>query len=588
MGGTQALDPRERAAEITRIRAKIDNFPHYNFYKCHRPDLKIACILDTFSYECFKYEAALQQLRLETWRQQIQAMKPHFLLVESAWRGVDDTWRNVLTDKHKGSKKELLDLLSFCKENSIPTVFWNKEDPANYPHFIETAKLFDFIFTTDENSIEQYRQDTGHDRSYVLPFAAQPAIHNPINSSYIDKENVAFAGTWYAAKHIERQADLQLLLNPAKAFGLHIFDRMHNFTGNMNYKFPEPYQSQIVGELNYADMIKAYKLYKVFLNANSVKDSPTMFSRRVFELLASGTNVLSTYSQGIEKMFGGIVAFASSEDEASMQLQHMLSIPEHSQRLSLLGIRAIHAQHLYKHRLNTILATIGFGSFPEDVTGVSVIAYAPPKSMLPLIDQFLAQTWPVKELIMVLKEGKLTPSVNAKAVKAYPNVSIIPAPKGISLGHCLNTAVKKTKYEYISVFMEDDYYGPNFLTDLMNAFNYTDADMVGKGCYYSYNKKAKTLTLENPDREYKFISFMSCPAMIIKKSVLTEIALVETDRCFEPFLVQCSNQGFKIFSSDKYNYIYANHHSETAPAADSAQSKYYVNCQANAVRQLRV
>ena len=573
------MDQFNRADEITRIRAKIDNFPQYNFYKCHRSDLKIACILDTFSYECFKYEAVLLQLRLETWKQQIQNMKPHFLFVESAWRGIDDTWRNVLTDKNNGSKKELLALLTFCKENRMTTVFWNKEDPTNYPHFIETAKLFDFIFTTDENSIERYIKDTGHDRIYMLPFAAQPAIHNPVNSSYIDKENVAFAGTWYAAKHIERQSDLQLILKPARAFRLHIFDRMNTFTGNMNYKFPEQFQSDIIGELNYTDMIKAYKLYKVFLNVNSTKDSPTMFSRRVFELLASGTNVLSTYSKGIEKMFGSIVPFTSSENETMMRLRHIINVPEHSKRLSLLGIREVHAKHLYKHRLDTILEKIGLGSLKEDIPGISVIAYATPISMVNLIDQFSAQSWPTKELIIILKDGEITPSVSAKAIEAYPNVSIVLVPKGTLLGNCLNTAVKNTKYEYISVFMEDDFYGPNFLTDLMSAFNYTDTDIAGKGCYYSYNKKTKTLILENPEREYKFISFMSCPAMIIKKRVLTEIEFTEAEFYnFKQFLVQCINKGFKIFSSDKYNYIHLNSHVETEHLTDPTQSKYFVNC----------
>lgn len=497
------MDQLDIVDRTSRIQAKIANFPLYTFYKCNRPDIKVACILDTFSYECFKYEAQFQQLKLQTWRQQITTFQPHFLFVESAWRGIDDTWRNVLTDKNTGSSKtELLALLTLCRENRIPSVFWNKEDPANYPHFIEAAKLFDFIFTTDKNSIERYVKDTGHDRIYVLPFAAQPAIHNPVNTSYTNKGNVAFAGTWYAAKHIERQADLQLLLNPAKEFGLHIFDRMSTFTGNLNYKFPKQYQSDIVGELNYEDMVKAYKLYKVFLNVNSAKESPTMFSRRVFELLACGTNVLSTYSKGIQEMFGGIVPSVSSEEEAKMQLRTIINVPEHSKRLSLLGIREIHAKHLYKHRLTTVLEKIGLESY-QDISGISIIAYASSRSMVNLINQFSAQSWPNKELIIVLKDGKITPSLSTKALEAYPNVVIIPVPKGTSLRNSLNMVVKITRYEYISIFMENDYYGPNFLTDLMNAFNYTDADIVGKGCYYSYNKRAKTLILENPERKLK-------------------------------------------------------------------------------------
>lgn len=57
--------------------------------------------------------------------------------------------------------------------------------------------LFDYVFTTDANCLERYEQDLGHDRVDVLPFAAQPVIHNPVGLSYSEKAGVAFAGAWY-------------------------------------------------------------------------------------------------------------------------------------------------------------------------------------------------------------------------------------------------------------------------------------------------------------------------------------------------------------------------------------------------------
>ena len=74
-------------------------------------------------------------------------------MVESAWRGVSDNWRNLLTDVKKKTNEEIEEVINYCKKNDIPTVFWNKEDPINYQHFINSAKLFDIIFTTDENII---------------------------------------------------------------------------------------------------------------------------------------------------------------------------------------------------------------------------------------------------------------------------------------------------------------------------------------------------------------------------------------------------------------------------------------------------
>ena len=41
-------------------------------------------------------------------------------------------------------------------------MFWNKEDPPNFEHFVQTAKLFDFIFTTDESCVPRYQAVTPH------------------------------------------------------------------------------------------------------------------------------------------------------------------------------------------------------------------------------------------------------------------------------------------------------------------------------------------------------------------------------------------------------------------------------------------
>ena len=48
-----------------------------------RKDLKIAVIMDTFTYDCFKYEANLIIFTPENWKQVLSADSPDFLLVES-------------------------------------------------------------------------------------------------------------------------------------------------------------------------------------------------------------------------------------------------------------------------------------------------------------------------------------------------------------------------------------------------------------------------------------------------------------------------------------------------------------------------
>lgn len=540
---------------IQSIRTKIRQLQQYRFERCSRPDIKVACILDTFSYECFKYECQLVQLEPNTWKKQLTEINPEFLFVESAWKGLDDKWKKEIVDIQKNPKSKIKDIISYCKTNKIKTVFWNKEDPPNYARFVHTAKLFEYIFTSEENCVKKYKNDVTHDRIYVLPFAAQPAIHNPIHSSYKDKENVAFTGSWRGDRYPERQVDTHIVLKPAKEFGLTIFDRNYKFNVP-KYRFPKQYQPHVVGSLNYNDMVLAYKLFKVFLNVNSVRNSSTMFSRRVFEILASGTNIVSTYSKGIVEMFKGIVLITLSEEETRNHISRLIHDPEYSQRLCLLGVREIHSKHLYKHRFKYILDKIGMKHQEEQKEGVSIITCAnTPKCIDQLLINYANQSWENKELIVILNKDSDLQYFREKA-KNVPNVSMYQLSGEKSLGECRKWAIEKTKYNYISFFEDRHYYAPHFLTDLMHTFDYSNADIVGKYSYYSYLKSKNTLELRFPDRENQFVDLLCDSAMIVKKDVFQHVQFPAKSIAADiSFFKECSDKGFKLYSADKYNHI---------------------------------
>src|SRR5690606_11163781 len=138
-------------------------------------------------------------------------------------------------------------------------------------------------------------------------------------------------------------------------------------------KFPEIYRQYIVGKLNYNDMIKAYRLYQVFLNVNSVNDSETMFSRRVFEILASGTNVISSKSIGIEKLFPEIVFVSKDEQDTRNYLEVLTNNVELARRRAVKGIREVYSKHLYSHRFQEILNKVGLNSEQKEKDGISII-----------------------------------------------------------------------------------------------------------------------------------------------------------------------------------------------------------------------
>ena len=62
--------------------------------------------------------------------------------------------------------------------------------------FLYIAKECDYIFTTDCDCIEKYIKDTGNANVFLLPFAINPHIHNPIGFETHMRDEVIFAGTW--------------------------------------------------------------------------------------------------------------------------------------------------------------------------------------------------------------------------------------------------------------------------------------------------------------------------------------------------------------------------------------------------------
>jgi len=64
------------------------------------------------------------------------------------------------------------------------------------------------------------------------------------------------------------------------------------------------------------------------------------------------------------------------------------------------------------------------------------------------------------------------------------HLTIIDADKTQTLGACMNLGVDAADGRYIAKVDDDNYYGRHYLTDLVNAFAYSGAGIVGKWAHY--------------------------------------------------------------------------------------------------------
>jgi spore maturation protein CgeB len=386
--------PRVRSA---RLRVDLPR-PEIPTGPVARPGVVAAVILDDFSQLALGYEWVQVCVTPQDWRDQLAAHPVDVLFVESAWNGNGGTWRLAMTTDD-GPSPELRSLVEHCRSAGVPTVFWNKEDPPNYDLFLETARLFDHVFTVDAGRIPDYERDLGHTRIGLLPFGAQPRIHTPVRHGAGRTREVAFAGSYFADKHDERRAQMEYVLEPALPLGLEVFSRLAG--RDPRYQFPRAYAASLVGSLPYRRMLGAYTAYKVFLNVNSVTGSPTMCARRLFELSAAQTPVLSGPAASIEPFFGDTVRVTSSAEETTRELRALLQHEDYRDRLGLRAHRRVLDAHTYGHRIDMVLETVGLPVRPRDRSISAVVPTMRPGQVDHVLAFVAAQAHDDVELVLV-------------------------------------------------------------------------------------------------------------------------------------------------------------------------------------------
>ena len=539
--------------------SRLINFPPLPVPEAGAGGPPVAAILDTFTEHALRHEVDLVLMSPEHWRDQMERTPPVCLFVESAWRGNNGGWQDRIVGYENLDDNPLRELVQYCRSAGIPTVFWNKEDPPHFDNFLGAAKEFDFVFTSDSDCVPLYREALGHDRIYVLPFAAQPRVHNPSRERDWPRYPVCFAGSWVSRRYPERAEALRSLLDGAMPHGLHIFDR--NLTRpefGLDYRFPDEYREAVRGTLTYDEMLTAYRCYDVMLNVNTITESPTMFARRAFESLACGTPVVSQDSVGMRRMLGGHVRVTRSAEETAGHIEDLLADEEARIREGHLAYRHVHENHTYRHRMDEVFRRIGLEPLGSDKPPVSVLMPTMrPDNVAHCLENFTKQTHENKELILILNNAEFDVDAIRREVESIPNAQVIHVEGRTTLGDCLNRGVEAAAGKYVAEMDDDDYYGEHYLSDAVLAASFSGAELVGKGVSFVYFVSTETTALRETSPEHTFTSsIVAGNTIFVQTDAVREVLFAPLVRGEDTdFQRRAMWAGCRIYSTDRFNYL---------------------------------
>ncbi len=329
-------------------------------------DIKIAVILDEFSYNCLKHEFNAIPIDPYNWFEKFESEKPELFFCESAWSGIDSElrpWKGKIYSSvnfNYENRTILLSILEYCKKHGIPTIFWNKEDPTHFDdevcNFVDTALKFDHIFTTSQECVQRYKNDYCHKSVHLLMFGAQPKLFNPIDKKKRVKD-IIFAGSWYGNLHKARSKEMIEIFDNIieSGYTLKIYDRSY-YNNDPERTFPKKYSKYINPPVPFNQIEKIYKESEYALNINTETKSKTMFARRVFELMLCNTLVLSNYSRGMHELFGDNIIFVN-KDKINLS---------YSEKKRINNLYNVLKNHTYSQRFKQILDDIGYDYIPSN------------------------------------------------------------------------------------------------------------------------------------------------------------------------------------------------------------------------------
>lgn len=324
--------------------------------------LKVAVVSDELTRTTLSHECRVRDLTPLNYRVLLRYWRPDLVFVESAWHGPRNAWKFKIAaypDYPERNNEALCRVVTYARDLGIPCVFWNKEDGVHFDRFIDSACLFDTVFTVDENCIPKYRERLGGDaRILPLMFAVQPAIHHPSARGPIHP-GACFVGSYSHHIHDTRRAWQDMMFAAASDFGVTVFDR-NSSRKSANYRYPTLPWLDVRKSVPHEGTAAIYRDYMVSLNVNTVQDSGTMFSRRLVEILACGGVAVTNPAVSVERHFQEFCDVVHDEAECRAVFERLRKgLSKGDRERARAGAEYVLREHTWSHRLAEVVEAVG-------------------------------------------------------------------------------------------------------------------------------------------------------------------------------------------------------------------------------------
>ncbi|MBI5326762.1 MAG: glycosyltransferase [Deltaproteobacteria bacterium] len=254
----------------------------------------------------------------------------------------------------------LAETMESMKRLGIKTAMWTNDVPIKFESIIRAAPHYDHVFTTDSGYIELFIKNNIKNYS-VLNFACDPDFHKPVILSNEEMKiygcDISFVGSYTSECYPNRRIILESLTD----FDIGVWG-----PGWENLPDSSPLKRRVRGgHARPEEWVKIYSASKMALciHYQSPYGMPKTHqaTTKVFEIPACGVLLVVDAQKDIMTLLksGEHLVVYKNVDDLRAKVLYYLNNEDERKTIAENGRREVLEKHTYKHRVETILKTVG-------------------------------------------------------------------------------------------------------------------------------------------------------------------------------------------------------------------------------------
>ena len=514
-----------------------------------RSDVRAAVAVDERLRLGLAWEWRQDELGPASWTTTVGAHRPDLVLLEVV-DGTVPGWGRL-------DGAGLVELVTWCRDHAVPVLIWvtagtvlpNAANPV-----IDAASS---LYVADPAVLTAWRDRFPDLRVDVLLPAAQPRLHNPAPVGSGERRSAAAVLIDEAAGTEVDESLRSVVASAVKPMASDSVDVWQVRSGRPRPDLAEPLTTRIAGSVTRraAGSIPAH--YSVLVHGGAATNASTW---AVVEAGSAQTPTvtLTALLGSIPEDLSELVAGASGSRSLRSEIVARVAQSELRDREGLRMHRAVLDAHTYSHRVASMLAPIRRQDRPQ-VRSISAVV---PTNRAHEIDNILEnvgrQVEVDVELLLVLHGLSLDHSEIVARARDHgvEAMRIIDAEAEQTLGACLNLGVDAADGDYVAKMDDDNFYGRHYLNDLVRAFDFTDAGIIGKWAHYVWLRAPGAVVLRYADAEHSYERRVQGGSMLFDGDLVRRLRFADIPRAVDSdILDRARAEGVRIYSSDRFNFV---------------------------------